>query len=278
MSKYGDKFKISTNKTHVCAERLEVEVGKGWGMDLKLKCYPAEPWVFVNVSSLAKKTTERKCVTPPQCAVCEKNAGNSAKRVNSDYKSAPDKFNITNEDGKVCVKRIDQTDPLYGWGMQLMLKCSPCPTTTVTETTTETTTVTTTVTTTETTTVTTTATTTVATTITPAPAPAPAPATTAKCETATLSKEVTVDIGSNGCKDKKGCAKCAKVAENVCCKKDAASPENRKNTWNKKKAKDVFEVTQEGVDVCVSRTDLEKQDDRGTWGWGMPLKITCYEI
>merc|ERR1712048_164678 len=52
---------------------------------------------------------------------CPKSCGKSC-RKNTDFKNAPDTFDLTVKDGKICAKRTDAKGK--GWGMHLRVACA----------------------------------------------------------------------------------------------------------------------------------------------------------
>lgn len=75
-------------------------------------------YVLVHIGS---SRSSSKCVQASRPVLCDDNAADKGRRVNTDYADAPDPFRVTvNGDRTVCVKRLDGA----GWGMGLGLQCS----------------------------------------------------------------------------------------------------------------------------------------------------------
>merc|ERR1711956_100882 len=98
------------------------EATRGWKFckttKPKLRITPKK-WATKKIT-IGKSGRNKKCVSGPGFR-CEKNAGNKGKRVNKDYRNAPDKFEISYSGGKVCAHRLDR--PGHGWGMNLQIMC-----------------------------------------------------------------------------------------------------------------------------------------------------------
>lgn len=71
--------------------------------------------------TIGKSKLNSKCVPPPEKGTtCSPDAGDTGKRINTDYESATDSFLISSKDGFICASRQDHDG---GWGMNLMLRC-----------------------------------------------------------------------------------------------------------------------------------------------------------
>jgi hypothetical protein len=75
---------------------------------------------IVNIGNSRGNT---KCVSIAESVTCSSDAGDRGKRVNGDYRNAPDSFTftMTNTPLQLCAKR---TDNRGGWGMRLKVSCS----------------------------------------------------------------------------------------------------------------------------------------------------------
>jgi predicted Rdx family selenoprotein len=115
----GDSFEVQVDGNKVCARRKDSR--GGWGMNLKIRCAEAEPppppAVEINIGKSSQNT---RCVDAPSPVACATNAGNQNIRINTDYSSAGDSFEVVMEGRQVCVRRTDQN---RGWGMNLQIAC-----------------------------------------------------------------------------------------------------------------------------------------------------------
>jgi len=114
-----DTFKISNfrndGNSRVCAQRLDYS--GGWGMDLMVRCV-----INYGRINIGRSSGVTKCVNTPSPMTCSRDAGNKGIRVNTDYASYGDTFNIyVNNAGQVCAKRLDQNVP---WAMDLTIICN----------------------------------------------------------------------------------------------------------------------------------------------------------
>jgi hypothetical protein len=72
---------------------------------------------------ISSSTQPMQCVDSPtgQRLFCERHAGDGRYRLNSDYKTHPDTFEITVDGTRVCARRTDASN---GWGMKLQIQCA----------------------------------------------------------------------------------------------------------------------------------------------------------
>jgi len=112
-----DMFLITTNGNQVCARRTDAPQN-GWGMRLEIACkkVPAPANVDVLIDNSNGNT---KCVTAPVAVTCAPDAGNLGKRVNNH--GAADTFEISSNGDRVCARRTDSSN---GWGMHLEVSCT----------------------------------------------------------------------------------------------------------------------------------------------------------
>lgn len=119
----GDSFEVVVEDGQVCARRLDRR-DLGWGMNLQIACVEAPPPVPVDVQ-IGSSRSNTKCVDAPGPVACEVTAGDRGIRINSDYASAGDRFNVVAEGSQVCATRLDRPD--LGWGMNLAIRCVEAP-------------------------------------------------------------------------------------------------------------------------------------------------------
>lgn len=75
------------------------------------------------VIAIGKSSNNQKCVRVPTDVVCDSRAGDRGIRLNTDWRFAPDRFNISvNDHDKrlVCAKRLDTRGK---WYMHLTIRC-----------------------------------------------------------------------------------------------------------------------------------------------------------
>merc|ERR1719378_802227 len=90
-------------------------------MNLQIECTEAPPPAPVDVP-IGNSRSNRKCVDAPGPVACKANAGDQGVRINTDYASAGDRFEVVVEGGQVCARRLDRRD--LGWGMSLRIECA----------------------------------------------------------------------------------------------------------------------------------------------------------
>jgi len=191
-----DTFSVSTDGDQVCVRRTDS--GQGWGMRLEIECTEEVAPDTVHVL-IDRSNTNTKCVNAREPVICDADAGDLGNRINSH--GARDRFEITADGARVCARRLDSGG---GWGMHLEVACRKVP----------------------------------------------------------PADNVNVLIDSSRTN-----TKCVTAPVPVICAANAGDLGNRVNNHG---ARDTFEITTDGDQVCARRTDRNQ-------GWGMHLQIACTE-